>query len=204
MQLLIDDASGNIASGFTRYKKKVQKFLEERLVEQTTEEEEKTYAVVIDESISNEIPDLTHLHNRVKLILGHKNLALVRWDDLTMNPLKHGKEETVSTTLASGQQITAAQNNSIKALQRDSVTESQSCCSSTTISQNETSVSICQNDDASVPYPREQSSSSGNCLFSTSPSTVNLQMFFTLDHDRLTEDFNPLEVCNAFLQNMPP
>lgn len=131
------------------------------MIERT--EGEKSYAVIIDESILNEIHDLTQLHNRVKLILGHKNIALQKMDGLSLNPLVY---DTASTTSASVQGLSTAQKGSDKALQSGSITESQS----------EVSLSTHQKDDSSMPYPPEESLSSGKLI----PISIPCRRFFFL------------------------
>lgn len=67
---------------------------------------ESSYAVVIDESITDEISDLVQLQNRVKVILGHKNLTLLRWENLNLesksNPSeKNSRQEIIAVAAAS-------------------------------------------------------------------------------------------------------
>ena len=76
IKVLVDYGSNEIKSNFIEYKKRLQAFLENRIIEQSSGEE-KSYAIVIDESITDEIRDLFLLENRVKLILGHKKLTLL-------------------------------------------------------------------------------------------------------------------------------
>ena len=76
VKLLTDYGDNAIKENFICYKRNLQKFLENRIIEQSTSEDEKSYAVVLDESITNEISDLVRLENGVKMILGHQNLRL--------------------------------------------------------------------------------------------------------------------------------
>ena len=85
IKLLIDYGSDTIKSAFTDYKKKLQNFLKDRTVKLSSQKgRESHYAVVIDESIVNDNPNLIQLHNRVKNILGDKNIELVHWKNLNM------------------------------------------------------------------------------------------------------------------------
>jgi hypothetical protein len=154
VKLLIDDVSEKIANNFTRYKQDLQKFLEDRMAVETTEEGERTYTVTIDESILKEIPDWNHLHNRIKLLLGHKGLKLRRLEDLS--------HAASTSTSASGQQIAASQNSSVEMLQNDSVAESKGYFSVTTNTQSGSPVPTPRKNTASMLHPGEELISSGN------------------------------------------
>ena len=71
IKLLADYGNDKIRSEFIEYKKKLQKFLESRMIAV------EPCVIVIDESITSEIKDVVQLQNRVKIILGHKNLTLL-------------------------------------------------------------------------------------------------------------------------------
>ena len=87
IKLLVDYGGDECKSEFIDYKKKLQNFLENRIIEQSTPGAEKSYAVVIDESITSDITDLTLLQNRVRIILGQKSLTLIPWENLQPNSL---------------------------------------------------------------------------------------------------------------------
>ena len=100
IKVLADYGSDKIKSDFIDYKKKLQKFLEKRIIEHYSGEE-KFYAVVIDESIIDEIPDLSQVENRVKNILGQKNLVLLHWENLSLHLKLNTPLEEANTKLAS-------------------------------------------------------------------------------------------------------
>ena len=81
IKILIDHGDTRIKKTFADYKRKLQRFLEERMIE-VPSGQEGSYAVVIDQSVTEECADLNHLLNRVKIILGHKNMILLRWENL--------------------------------------------------------------------------------------------------------------------------
>lgn len=82
VKLLVDYGSDKCKSDFIDYKRKLQNFLESRIIEQSTPGGEKAYAVVIDESITSDATDLVQLQNRVKVILGQKKVTLLPWENL--------------------------------------------------------------------------------------------------------------------------
>ena len=88
IKLLVDYGSDECKSEFIDYKKKLQNFLENRIIEQSTPGAEKSsYAVVIDESITSDITDLTQIQNRVRIILGQRSLTLIHWENLQPDSL---------------------------------------------------------------------------------------------------------------------
>lgn len=86
VKLFVDYGSDKCKSEFIDYKRKLQKFFESRIVEQITPEGEKSYAVVIDESITGEVTDFAQLQNRIKIILGQKKITLLPWENLNLQP----------------------------------------------------------------------------------------------------------------------
>lgn len=88
LKVLIDYGSDRIKNAFFDYKKKLQKFFENRMIQHSSGEE-KSYAVVVDKSITSEISDLIQLQNRVKMILGHENIGLLHWGNFhpTTDPI---------------------------------------------------------------------------------------------------------------------
>ena len=85
IKILIDHGNTEIKKMFTDYKRKLQGFLEERMIEDPLRGEG-SYVVVIDKIITEEITDWNQLQNRVKIILGHKNVTLLKWEN--QNPSK--------------------------------------------------------------------------------------------------------------------
>lgn len=64
VKVFVDYGNNKLKGDFVNYKKKLQKFLEKRIIERSSGGE-KLFAVVIDESITNNITDLIQLENRV-------------------------------------------------------------------------------------------------------------------------------------------
>ena len=98
IKLLTDYGSEKNRSDFIDYKKKLQCFLESRMIEYYSPKGEKLYAVLIDDSIIDEMADLIELQNRVKIILGHDNITLLHWNDLTSQPKHTVEERSASVT----------------------------------------------------------------------------------------------------------
>ena len=94
IKILIDYGSEEIKSNFIEYKKKLQKFFEERLIEQPFG----GFAVIVDKSIIDECNQLDQLQNRIRIILGHPSLTLVVQESLSAQPKSPLRKE-VETTL---------------------------------------------------------------------------------------------------------
>ncbi len=107
LKLLVDCGNEKLQRKFVNYKMNLQLFFEERLVEQATGEGEKSYVVIIDKSITDEIEDLIHLQNRVKFILGHKNVTLLRWESLNL------QSKPYTSPLEGRVSVTSSHNSSI-------------------------------------------------------------------------------------------
>ena len=82
IKVLVDCGNDEIRESFIDYKRKLQKFFADRMIEWSSEGEKSYYAVIIDESIINESTDWIHLENRVKIILGRENVTVKRWENL--------------------------------------------------------------------------------------------------------------------------
>lgn len=82
IKLLVDFGNDKIKNDFTTYKRKLQIFLESRITEHCSGEG-KSYAVVIDESITQDATNnMSQLQYQVQFILGHKNVTLLHWENL--------------------------------------------------------------------------------------------------------------------------
>lgn len=99
IKVLVEYGSAEAKDNWIHYKKQLQKFLEDRLVQQTSGEEV-SYAVVIDESLTNEVSDPIQLQNRVKYILGHRDLKLVHLSKaLIPQPVPFSEEQDSETSI---------------------------------------------------------------------------------------------------------
>lgn len=91
VKVLVDYGNDEIQSELSSYKKELQKFLENRMSEHSSGGE-KSYVVVLDETITDGHYDLTGLQNRVRIILGQKNVSLLVRD---LQPMKNSSEREV-------------------------------------------------------------------------------------------------------------
>lgn len=82
IRLLVDYGNDAIKSSFIGYKKRLQKYLESCVIEQSSFDGSTSYSVVIDESITKEETNLDWLQNRVRAVLGHKSLNILMLDDV--------------------------------------------------------------------------------------------------------------------------
>lgn len=81
IKILVDYGNDEVKTFFIDYKKKLQEFLKGRVIEILSGKEKK-FAVVVDEKLALEVRDVEQLNNRVKFILGHKDLITVNFLDL--------------------------------------------------------------------------------------------------------------------------
>ena len=94
IKLLVHYGSEEIASDFTKYKRKLQKFFENRIMAQSSG----NFVVVIDEGITKDAANLpqSQLQNRINFILGHKNLRVVTLESLVAAESENEVEVTAT------------------------------------------------------------------------------------------------------------
>lgn len=121
IKLLCDFGGERIKIALIKYKKKLQTFLEHRMIECSSGE----YAVVIDKSFTHECSDLTQLQNRVRIVLGQKNLRLLLWENLfsssaTLPELCHTHKEAAETSIGDIEKTlkNSGQDNVVTATER--------------------------------------------------------------------------------------
>ena len=118
IKLFVDYGSGKVRSDFIEYKKKLQRFLKDRIIESSSGEA-KSYVIVTDESITDEITDFVQFQNQVKSILGQRNLTFMNWEELSFqseSKVSSIKKGIIQENAAPSQEdmiaITATQINS--------------------------------------------------------------------------------------------
>lgn len=139
IKLLIDHGDTKIKMMFTDYKRKLQGFLEERMIKEPSGGED-SYVVVIDQIITDECADLKQLLNRVKIILGHKNITLLRWENLRIPSTL-----PVTVTTVSEESLPSSNDTSLE-LQSNPSLSLQSDAPSTSLATSNRSVATLNND----------------------------------------------------------
>ena len=107
VKVIVDFSNVEMKSKLVEYKRKLQNFLKNRMISTPTQNDSASYAIVVDNSITEVISDPVHLLNRVRMVLGHPNLILLTWESLGLQ-LKE-KEESVITPDVCGAALSASE-----------------------------------------------------------------------------------------------
>lgn len=94
IKVLTDYGNEELKLEFIDYKKRLQMYFKCRLIACSTPQGEKIYAVLVDESLTDEITDKVRFLNRVKNILGLKDLTVMHWDNLPLDWTASTTEES--------------------------------------------------------------------------------------------------------------